>query len=97
LALGWNKSEALRQAKIDFIKNTRDKDHLLPYYWANMVLIGDTKPIDLRKENYSWLWIMLITIISTDMLINIAVVLKRARYFSRKSRGILQDEQFSPN
>jgi CHAT domain-containing protein len=97
LAVGMNKSDALKRAKIWFINNNNNKAHQLPYYWANMVLIGNMQPINLMKENYSWLWIILITIITTDMLLNIVVMLKRARYLSRKSTGILQSEQFNPN
>jgi CHAT domain-containing protein len=96
LAEGMNKSEALKKAKIWFLYNN-DKAHQLPYYWANMVLIGSTKPVNLIKEHYSWLWIILITIITADMLINIAVLLKRTGYFSRNSTGILLEEQFNPN
>jgi len=40
LKQGMKKSEALRKAKLHFIKNT-DQKGLHPYYWAGMVISGD--------------------------------------------------------
>jgi hypothetical protein len=33
--------EALQQAKLDFIRDN-DKEHLLPYFWAASIYIGNT-------------------------------------------------------
>lgn len=55
LSLGMNKDEALQKAKLYYIQNNSG-EKLLPYYWANMVLVGSTAPITLTSNNYTWLW-----------------------------------------
>ena len=45
LAAGMNKSEALQKAKIWFLHQNRGTGQTLPYYWANMVLIGSSQPV----------------------------------------------------
>ncbi|CAN5284502.1 hypothetical protein BH11BAC6_BH11BAC6_05710 [soil metagenome] len=62
LASGMKKDEALRQAKISFMQNS-DNDKLLPYYWANMVLVGNTEPVQLTEDNHLWWWMAGITVI----------------------------------
>ncbi|MEM7107055.1 MAG: CHAT domain-containing tetratricopeptide repeat protein [Bacteroidota bacterium] len=60
------KSEALRQAKIDYLNEANpNKKH--PFFWGAFVSIGDNSPI-IEKEKYSWFYyiivpILLITII----------------------------------
>ena len=49
LAKGVRKDEALRKAKLDFIRKGSRKN-LLPYYWANLVLVGNTDPVSLSGE-----------------------------------------------
>lgn len=44
LSEGLNKDEALRQAKLKYIKSS-DKIKSNPAYWAPFVLIGDTRPL----------------------------------------------------
>lgn len=57
LSKGMNKDDALRQAKLDYIKNNHD-EKLLPYYWGNMIIIGNTEPVRLSvKHNRWWVWI----------------------------------------
>lgn len=54
LAGGLPKDKALRLAKIDYLKRARGRT-LHPQYWAGLVLMGDTSPIDLSKP-VSWVW-----------------------------------------
>ncbi len=66
LKKGMNKSEALRQSKLTYLKNQKDPLKLNPYYWAGFVLIGDDGPIIFEEENhffiYYW-WIFLLAIV----------------------------------
>lgn len=55
LSEGMNKDEALQKAKLYFIKNS-DKEKLLPYYWANMVLIGNTDAVNVDAANHNYIW-----------------------------------------
>ncbi len=48
LSDGNNKSKALRLAKVQFIKNQSPN----PYYWAAFVLTGNTKKINLEKNDF---------------------------------------------
>ena len=53
LKKGKSKSEALRLAKLDYLKNTTDKELLHPYFWSGFVVNGNTEPIDLGGDvNY---------------------------------------------
>src|SRR5207342_3263969 len=45
LSEGMNKDEALQKAKLNFIQANSDNQKLLPYYWANMIVIGNTDAI----------------------------------------------------
>ena len=50
------KDDALRLAKIDYLK-TANKERSLPYYWSNMIIMGNTDPIALVDRNYlPWLF-----------------------------------------
>jgi CHAT domain-containing protein len=71
LSEGMNKDEALQKAKLYFIQSNSNSEKLLPYYWSNMVLIGNTDAIKLQSKKYIYDWIVSGTII----LICIASVL----------------------
>lgn len=75
LADGMDKSEALQKAKLWFLQNHSNNERLLPYYWANMVLIGNTQPIHLIQENYTWRGIRII--LSVTVIALTLMVLKR--------------------
>ncbi|MFT3748091.1 MAG: CHAT domain-containing protein [Agriterribacter sp.] len=50
LSDGFRKDEALQKAKLNFMEGNSD-EKLLPYYWANMVLIGKSDPVSLLPKN----------------------------------------------
>ena len=59
---GKSKDEALRLAKLDYIENT-DGRTLAPQFWAGLVLMGDSSPIEISK-NITWpYWILAIALI----------------------------------
>ncbi|UBM58199.1 CHAT domain-containing protein [Marinilongibacter aquaticus] len=47
LEKGWNKADALRQAKLDFRKSATGQEFNHPYYWANFILIGNDQGLRL--------------------------------------------------
>ncbi len=56
LAQGFDKDQALRESKLEFIR-TNDHAHSLPYFWANMILLGDPHPLVLLQARpTSWWW-----------------------------------------
>lgn len=82
LAKGLSKDKALQKAKIDFItQNNFEKS--LPYYWANMILIGNPEPVDLIPLiNFWWFGLGFLILI----LIVGFIYLKRIRSQKNKSQ-----------
>ncbi|WP_179020843.1 CHAT domain-containing protein [Winogradskyella forsetii] len=67
LKLGQDKSLALHNAKLNYIK-TNSMSEASPYYWASFVLIGDTGKIEIKSNThiiyyFSITFIILITIL----------------------------------
>ena len=57
LSQGIRKDEALQRAKLQFISSAA-REKALPYYWANMVIIGKAEPILLHKEVAYRIWMI---------------------------------------
>ena len=68
---GKNKSEALRQAKLDYL-NTHSLSEASPYYWSSLILIGDDSAI---YSNNNWLYLL----ISVIFLLSILLLLKKKK------------------
>lgn len=78
LADGMAKDEALRSAKLAY-QQEYGGEKLLPYYWANMVLIGDATPLKLmgkQKNNY---WPFELGLAALALICLIIIVLRRKR------------------
>jgi CHAT domain-containing protein/Tfp pilus assembly protein PilF len=58
LAKGLDKRQALQKAKLDLIAEDRYMD---PFYWAAPILIGDTHPVEITKNQ----WPLTVVIISS--------------------------------
>lgn len=56
---GWAKDEALRQAKLDYMATAAGRT-LHPQYWAGLVLMGDTAPIELSSSPNYLFWAVLV-------------------------------------
>ncbi len=82
LSKGKTKDEALRLAKIDYIK-TNPPVYTNPYYWAAYEVLGDNSPV-LRKTRESTL-IILIIIIAVAGAVWLAFYLRRRNNFSARS------------
>jgi len=85
LKRGRSKAEALRDAKLDFLKNA-DNLKANPYFWSTYVVIGDSSP--LFKKNLSYLyWLAAILLIASGGLL----------YYIRRQRIIIGSEAFKPD
>ncbi|TPN87697.1 CHAT domain-containing protein [Aquimarina algicola] len=62
LSKGLTKSAALRNAKLDYIKNHEGSEKS-PFYWAPLVLIGDNAPIPPSPSFSIWTGLTIICII----------------------------------
>ncbi len=56
LAQGLPKAEALQQAKLAYLQHAEGRA-AMPQYWAGLVLVGDTAPIQLEPRHGHHLWI----------------------------------------
>lgn len=56
LSSGMPKNEALREAKLLYMKE-HPGELSAPYYWAGMVLLGDTQPIN-SASSFPWFWVI---------------------------------------
>lgn len=54
---GANKDEALRQAKINYLDQQKNKKAAHPYFWAGFVLHGNTNAISFSSTQW-WRWIL---------------------------------------
>jgi CHAT domain-containing protein len=77
LSKGMSKDEALTKAKLDFMKNS-DKSKSLPFYWANLILIGNADPIVI-SDNRLPAGSMLILIIAIGLLILLLIAIFRRK------------------
>jgi len=72
---GLAKDDALQKAKLDYIASA-DGRTLAPEYWAGLVLIGDTAPIDLKTSSKGVVFWILGSVI---LLILLVIILKSKR------------------
>ena len=83
LSEGMNKDEALQKAKLYFIQHN-SSDKMLPYYWANMILIGNADAINLTSSSHLT-WIIISAIIICFAAILILIYTKRKTAAKTKS------------
>ncbi len=55
LKQGKTKDEAIRMAKLDFLKNDANFEMIHPFFWAGLTASGDMRALDL-KGNSGWKW-----------------------------------------
>lgn len=77
LRKGISRSEALQQAKIDFIQSG-SKETALPYYWGAAVLWGDSTILPVGRSDPRWL------LLADGILIIIAAGLLYQKLFDKK-------------
>ena len=61
LSEGKSKKEALRDAKMKYLKTTDDNLLKHPYYWAAFTVSGDTAP--LQNADHKWSWLLFLPIV----------------------------------
>ncbi|MBC3759268.1 CHAT domain-containing protein [Hyunsoonleella sp. SJ7] len=65
---GKPKNEALRLAKLDYIKNTEGRT-VAPKFWAGLVLMGDVSPIEISNTTTPWKWLIFIGFVVIGILL----------------------------
>jgi len=76
IAKGKSKSQSLRQAKLDYLASA-PQELQSPYYWAGMVLLGDTSPIVI-DTGFNWLAFSVVAILAL-LLLFIFIKRKKAK------------------
>lgn len=71
---GLAKDEALQKAKLDYIASAEGRT-IAPQYWAGLVLIGDTTPIQLETSSNLIFWLLGIL-----LLIILGILLRKKRH-----------------
>lgn len=66
LKQGESKSEALRNAKLNYL-DTHSLSETSPYYWASFILIGDSGTVELKQSN-TVLYIVVFSIIALILI-----------------------------
>lgn len=79
LQQGQDKATALKQAKLEYLKNTKNENLQHPFYWAAFVLSGDDSPILLPKP----FWKRSSTIFGIVALLGISLTI----FFIKKRRS----------
>lgn len=78
LAEGMDKDQALHDSKLEFIR-TGDRYHSLPYFWANMILVGNTEPLLLdHSRRFSLWWLADLALLLTVFFLFRARALRRS-------------------
>ncbi|ELR72208.1 hypothetical protein C900_01762 [Fulvivirga imtechensis AK7] len=62
LKQGMGKSEALRQAKLEYLQ-TAGMFKSAPFYWGSFVVIGDTSPVEIESEGLGY-WMYLLAVVA---------------------------------
>jgi len=75
LTEGLPKDEALRQAKLDYLKQS-DQLTSFPYYWAGYVNFGDNAPLEISKNKY----------LNYILILSALVLILASFYFIKKKR-----------
>ena len=82
LKQGLNKDNALREAKLTYLKNA-DEVKSNPFYWANFILIGDANPIHFKhKPNF-----IVLSFIALVIIFSLAIVF-RNKLFPGKMKNV---------
>jgi CHAT domain-containing protein/Tfp pilus assembly protein PilF len=77
LAEGLNKKQALRQAKLDYLR-TAANEKRDPFYWAPFILIGDWQPLDLPEGTFPFRWPIAVCFVLAIMAAAAWVLWRRA-------------------
>ncbi|MEM7372093.1 MAG: CHAT domain-containing tetratricopeptide repeat protein [Bacteroidota bacterium] len=86
LAKGKNKAESLRLAKLELKKKF---DYNYPFYWAAPIVIGDSSPIQVKKDEQSYLYVIVLifaSILASGMLAG-WIMFRRGRKKAGKNSG----------
>lgn len=68
MSLGQSRAEALRNAKLDYLKAETNPDFRAPRYWAGLVLYGADGPLP-PSASASWSWLYIASAVAAMLII----------------------------
>lgn len=77
IAKGLKKDEALKAAKLEYISNAEGRT-LAPHYWAGLVLIGDTSPLEQDAGLIWWHWFVILCVAAFSLFLLIRIIKKKS-------------------
>lgn len=83
LSKGNEKNEAMRQAKLDYLKNS-SPEFTHPYFWAAYQVLGDNTPV--ARDSHKYIIVIGIGIAALLVTLILLVYFKRRKIFSERSR-----------
>ncbi len=86
LSEGYDKDEAMRQAKIDFIKNYSPN----PYFWSAFILSGNTDKIKLKTKFNFYPYMAALSLIIITVFI--FITRRKIKKFNTPSSKLFQDQ-----
>ncbi|MEJ7736674.1 MAG: CHAT domain-containing tetratricopeptide repeat protein [Chitinophagaceae bacterium] len=89
LSQGLPKDVALQKAKLHFI-NKGGSEKPVPYYWANMILIGNQEAIKLSENDHTWWWMAGLLLACFLLIIIIIFCFHRLRSYDKLSGNIIK-------
>jgi CHAT domain-containing protein len=91
LKKGRDKTESLRDAKLEFLKKA-DQLKAHPYFWSTYVVIGDATPLYPSRSKLLWMVIILIVIASAGTAAYWYFIIKKR---NKNSGNLRQDNMYS--
>lgn len=79
LQQGQDKATALRQAKLSYLKNTKDENLQHPFYWAGFVLSGDESPVQLAGNSFWGGYKVIFILLIVALVITVSFFLKKRK------------------
>jgi CHAT domain-containing protein/tetratricopeptide (TPR) repeat protein len=87
ISKGMNKDEALQKAKLFFMHQDK-RANILPYYWADMILIGNTEPLQFpAASKMSWLLPVVVFVVLMGLfllILNPCLLMRRTGKYRKR-------------
>lgn len=79
LAKGLKKDEALRQAKLEYMRSVDNHMAAHPAFWSPFILLGDTDVINIQQKGIAtWLWVTIVAAVVVLLLV-LVVFMRRKK------------------
>ncbi len=85
LKSGEGKAEALRNAKLSFLKQATPI-HAHPHFWSGFIMIGDNVPLSFKDSRSNWFRVVMIIIFTLSFLLTLFFVIRKRKKVTSKGQ-----------